>query len=192
MKGRAAIGPAQIESISPPGAGVQAQSLCHPDDRAAQSAPVITARPFIGVAAVLLGAVISTLNSRLTTFGLADVRGAVHAGFDEGAWITTAFTVGQMMIGPVAAWLGAVFGVRRVLLISATVFGLSNALLPLSSNLASVLVFQTISGLSSGTFIPLTIGFVVLNLPPKWVVYGIGAYSLNLELSLNVAASIEG
>jgi DHA2 family multidrug resistance protein len=125
-------------------------------------------------------------------FGLADVRGAVHAGFDEGAWITTAFTVGQMMIGPVAAWLGAVFGVRRVLMISATVFGLSNFLLPFSPNLASVLMFQTISGLSSGTFIPLTIGFVVLNLPPKWVVYGIGAYSLNLELSLNIAASIEG
>ena len=56
----------------------------------------------------------------------------------------------------------------------------------------SVLMFQTISGLSSGTFIPLTIGFVVLNLPPKWVVYGIAAYSLNLELSLNIAASIEG
>ena len=93
MKSRAAIGPAQIESISPPGAGIQAQSLCHPDDRAAQSTPVITARPFIGVAAVLLGAIISTLNSRLTTFGLADVRGAVHAGFDEGAWIPTAFTV---------------------------------------------------------------------------------------------------
>jgi hypothetical protein len=34
----------------------------------------------------LLGAVISTLDSRITTFGLADVRGAVHAGFDEGAW----------------------------------------------------------------------------------------------------------
>ena len=98
----------------------------------------------------MLGSVISTLDSRISVFGLADVRGAVHAGFDEGAWITTAFTVGQMMIGPVAAWLGAVFGVRRVLMISATVFGLSNLLLPFSPNLASVLVFQTISGLSSG------------------------------------------
>jgi hypothetical protein len=71
------------------------QSLCHPDDVSAQARPVISARPFIGVLAVLLGAVISTLDSRITTFGLADVRGAVHAGFDEGAWITTAFTVGQ-------------------------------------------------------------------------------------------------
>ena len=167
-------------------------TLCDAADKAAQSRPSISVRPLIGTLAVMLGSVISTLDSRISVFGLADVRGAVHAGFDEGAWITTAFTVGQMMIGPVAAWLGAVFGVRRVLMISATVFGLSNFLLPFSPNLASVLVFQTISGLSSGTFIPLTIGFVVLNLPPKWVVYGIGAYSLNLELSLNIAASIEG
>jgi MFS transporter, DHA2 family, multidrug resistance protein len=168
------------------------QGLCHPDDRAAQAHPPISARPFIGVAAVLLGAVISTLNSRLTTFGLADVRGAVHAGFDEGAWIPTAFTVAQMIIGPVSAWLGGVFGPRRVLTISATVFMISNLLLPLSPNLNCILAFQSLSGLASGTFIPLAIGFVVQNLPAQLVIYGVAAYSLNLELSLNVAASIEG
>src|SRR5271168_4343926 len=81
-----------------------------------------TTRPVIGVMAVLLGAVISTLAGRLTTFGLADVRGAVHAGFDEGAWIPTALTVGQVMIGPVSAWLGMVFGPRRVLMVSGVVF----------------------------------------------------------------------
>ena len=49
-----------------------------------------------------------------------------------------------------------------------------------------------ISGLASGTFIPLAIGFVVQNLPAQMVIYGVAAYSLNLELSLNIAASIEG
>jgi MFS transporter, DHA2 family, multidrug resistance protein len=87
-------------------------SLCHADDRAAHGPALISARPLIGVFAVLVGALISTLDSRITTFGLADVRGAVHAGFDEGAWITTAFTVGQMVMGPISAWLGGVFGPR--------------------------------------------------------------------------------
>ena len=68
----------QLGNGSPPLADTPTQGLCHPDDRAAQPRPAITARPFIGVAAVLLGAVISTLDSRLTTFGLADVRGAVQ------------------------------------------------------------------------------------------------------------------
>ena len=161
-------------------------------EEAAPPHPIISTRPFIGVLAVLLGSVIATLDSRITTFGLADVRGAVHAGIDEGAWITTAVTVGQMMIGPVSVWLGAVFGPRRVLMVSAAVFGFSNLLLPLSPNLGFVLAFQLVSGLASGTFIPLTIGFVALNLPPKLVVYGVASYAMNLELSLNVAASIEG
>jgi DHA2 family multidrug resistance protein len=149
--------------FSRPRAVAAPQSLCHPDDRAAYAPPAISARPFIGVLAVLIGAIISTLDSRITSFGLADVRGAVHAGFDEGAWITTAFTVGQMMIGPISAWLGGVFGPRRVLTISVVVFGISNWLLPLSPSLGYVFAFQAISGLASGTFIPLAIGFVVQN-----------------------------
>ena len=154
--------------------------------------PVFTTRPLIGVLAVLLGSIISTLDSRITNFGLADVRGAVHAGFDEGAWITTAFTVGQMLIGPVSVWLGAVLGPRRVLMFACTVFAFSNFLLPFSSDLRSILVFQFISGVASGTFIPLTIGFVARNLPPQLIAYGISAYAMSLELSLNFAASIEG
>jgi DHA2 family multidrug resistance protein len=181
-----------VQRISWPSAGAPARNLCHPADRAAQPRPIITTRPFIGVLAVLLGSIISTLDSRITTFGLADVRGAVHAGFDEGAWITTAFTVGQMLVGPAAAWLGVVFGPRRLLMISSAVFGLSNLLLPFSPDLRFILVFQMVSGLASGTFIPLTIGFVVQNLPARLVVYGVAAYAMNLELSLNIAASIEG
>ena len=174
------------------GAGRRADGLCHPDDKAAHQRPVMSPRPYIGVLAVLLGSILSTLDSRITTFGLADVRGAVHASFDEGAWVTTALTVGQMLIGPVSPWLGAVFGVRRVLMMSATVFAFSNLLLPFSPNVGWVLGFQLISGIASGTFIPLTIGFVVLNLPPRMVIYGVAAYAMNLELSLNIAASIEG
>jgi hypothetical protein len=50
-----------------------------------------------------MGTFISTLNGRLSNFGLADIRGAVHAGFDEGAWITTAQTVAQMLIAIAAS-----------------------------------------------------------------------------------------
>jgi DHA2 family multidrug resistance protein len=166
--------------------------LSHRSDGIGQQSPPISTRPLVGVTAVLIGSIISTLASRLTVFGLADVRGAVHAGFDEGAWIGTAFTVGQMLIGPASPWLGSVFGPRRVLMISATVFMISNLLLPLSQDLSTVLVLQAVSGVACGTFIPITIGFVAGNLPQRWVIYGLSAYAMNLELSLNISASIEG
>jgi len=179
-----------INDVSPSGHAETAGPLIKPADQHPWTA--LSAKPLVGVLAVLIGSIISTVAGRLTTFGLADVRGAVHAGFDEGAWITTAFTVGQMLIGPVSTWLGAVFGPRRVLMISAFVFMISNLLLPLSQDLATLLAFQMISGVASGTFIPITIGFVAQNLPSRWVIYGVAAYAMNLELSLNISASIEG
>src|SRR6202050_3870504 len=75
-----------------------------------------TSIPWLGLAAVLMGAFISTLNGRLSSFGLADIRGAVGAGFDEGAWITTAQTVAQMFVTLLAVWMGAAYGARRVLI----------------------------------------------------------------------------
>jgi MFS transporter, DHA2 family, multidrug resistance protein len=181
-----------IDGVAPSAGREEVGAAAGSTDRAAQARPRISPRPLIGVTAVLIGSIISTVAGRLTSFGLADVRGAVHAGFDEGAWITTAFTVGQMLIGPVSPWLGAAFGPRRVLMISATVFMISNLLLPFWPDLSTVLAFQLISGIASGTFIPITIGFVAGNLPSRWVVYGVAAYAMNLEFSLNISASIEG
>ena len=54
-------------------------------------------RPYVGILGVLIGAILSFTGSRITTFGLADLRGGLHFGFDEGAWMTTSFGVGQML-----------------------------------------------------------------------------------------------
>ena len=70
----------------------------------------------MAVVAVLCGAFISTVTTRLSTFGLNDIKGVFHAGFDEGAWITTSYGIGQMLVGVASPYRGAVFGVRRVLL----------------------------------------------------------------------------
>ena len=148
--------------------------------------------PWLGLAAVLLGTFISTLNGRLSTFGLADIRGAMHAGFDEGAWITTAQTVAQMLVAPLAIWVGTIYGPRRVLLGAALAFAVISAIEPLSTNLPMLLGLQFMSGLTSGCFVPLTLAFILRNVPPKYWAWGIAIYALNLELSLNISASLEG
>jgi DHA2 family multidrug resistance protein len=55
-----------------------------------------------------------------------------------------------------------------------------------------LLTMQFLGGLASGFFIPLTLSFILLNTPPKYWAFGIALYALNLELSLNISASLEG
>ena len=149
-------------------------------------------RPYVGIFGVLLGSIAATLASRVTTFGLADLRGGLHTGFDEGAWITTGFGIGQMVAGVVSPYLGAIFGVRRVLLLGILLLFVTTLLGPLSPNLTAFMAMQVLGGIGSGTFIPLTISFIVRSLPAGLVIYGISLYAMNSELSQNVAASLEG
>src|ERR1700689_914431 len=167
-----------------------------PESRSGISAPTLpsppTSIPWLGLVAVIMGTFISTLNGRLSTFGLADIRGAVGAGFDEGAWITTAQTVAQMFITLAAIWMGAAYGPRRVLIGASIAFALISLLTPYSANLPMLLTMQFLGGLASGCFIPLTLSFILLNIPPKYWAFAIAIYALNLELSLNISASLEG
>ena len=149
-------------------------------------------RPYAGILGVLLGSIMGTLGSRATSFGLADLRGGLHAGFDEGAWITTSYGVAQMLVGVASPYLGAVFGARRVLLGGIVLFFVASLLAPLTDGYLGYSVMLFVAGLGSGTFIPLTISFVIRSLPAQLVVYGIAVYAMNSELSQNVAASLEG
>ena len=151
-----------------------------------------TSIPWLGLLAVLMGAFIATLTGRLSTYGLADIRGAVSAGFDEGAWITTAQTAAQMLNTVPAVWMGAAYGPRRVLMGASIAFAVISLLTPYSPTLPALLTMQFLGGLASGCFIPLALGFIMRNTPPRYWPVGIAVYAMNLELSLNISASLEG
>jgi DHA2 family multidrug resistance protein len=123
---------------------------------------------------------------------LADIRGAVHAGFDDGAWITTSQTTAQMLITPIAVWAGTIYGPRRILLAACVTFLIAEFLLPFSPNLPTLLILQFVAGLGSGCFIPLTLSFILRSMPPKFWSYGIALYALHIELSTHISASLEG
>ena len=99
-------------------------------DRGPVSAGGIAPRPLFAVGAVLLGAFLANFDSRLTTVGLPDLRGAFSLGFDEGAWLSTAGIGSQILVAPAVAWLATVFGMRRVLGIPSLVYALISLTIP--------------------------------------------------------------
>jgi MFS transporter, DHA2 family, multidrug resistance protein len=156
-----------------------------------ESAPHISTHPLLGVLGVLFGAMIATCSGRLLSVGLTDLRGALHFGVDEASWINTAFNASLMFIGPFSVYLGGLLGARRVLLACAGMFTLISLLLPFASNLGVIIGLLIVAGLTAGTFYPLTLSFVLRNLPQKYVLFGIGAYAVDIIFTSNVASSLE-
>jgi len=148
--------------------------------------------PAVGVIAVMLGAFISTLNARITTQGLADIRGALGLGFDDGSWISTIFSAARMVVTPAAAWMGTMLSTRRVLLWTGAVFTLASLPPPLVHDYNTLIALQFLRGLAVGTFIPAALGFVLRSLAPQWWIWGIAAYSFRFVFSQNIASAVEG
>jgi len=157
----------------------------------AASHAVMTTHPLIGVCGVLLGASIATCTGRLISVGLMDLRGALHLGADEASWIGTAFNASMMFIGPFSVYLGGLLGARRVLLACAGIFTAVSVALPFAPNLPVLLALLVVAGLTAGTFYPLTLSFVLRNLPMRYVLLGIAMYAMDILVTTTFATSLE-
>src|SRR5260221_11458497 len=148
--------------------------------------------PLVGILGVVLGAGIVTVTGRLLTLGLADLKGNVGIGFDDGAWISSSFNVALMFIGPFSVYIGGLLGPRRVLLSCAAVFTGICGLLPLVHSYGLLIGLLAVAGLTSGTFYPLTLTFALRNIPLRYLALVIALYATCIEASVNFAPSIYG
>jgi len=148
--------------------------------------------PLLGILGVLLGAAIVTLTGRLLTLGLADLKGNVGIGYDDGAWIGSAFNMALMFIGPFSVYLGGLLGPRRVLFAGASVFSVICAFLPLVHSYSLLIALLAIAGLTSGTFYPLTLTFALKNIPLRYLALVLAFYVFCIEGAVNFAPSLYG
>lgn len=149
-------------------------------------------RPLLGILGVILGAGSVTLTARLLSLGLADLKGNVGIGFDDGAWIATVYNTALIFIGPISVYLGGLLGARRVLLIGAGTFSVTCACLPLVHSFGLMVFFLVLAGLTSGTFYPLTLTFALRNIPLRYLTVVLGLYVLSIEGAVNFAPSLYG
>ena len=161
------------------------------DEKVHEVHPTLTTHPLLGVAGVLLGAMIATSTGRLMSVGLADIRGSLHLGVDEASWINTSFNASMMFIGPFSVYLGGLLGPRRVLLACAWIFTAVSFLIPFCHSLDAVVTLLVLAGLSAGTFYPLTLSFVLRNLPMRYVLLGIAMYATDIIFTTDMAQAWE-
>ena len=144
------------------------------------------------MAAVLLGSFLANFDSRLTTVGLPDLRGAFSLGFDEGAWLSTAGIGSQIFIAPAVAWLATVFGLRRVLGAPSLVYAVVSFIIPFVHDFNALIALSIVHGLLLGTFVPATLMIVFRNLPIRWWLPAIAIYSIRVGFALDTSSSLVG
>ncbi|QOZ65144.1 MFS transporter [Bradyrhizobium arachidis] len=152
----------------------------------------IAPQPLFAVAAVLLGSFLTNVDSRLTTVGLPDLRGAFSLSFDEGAWLSTAGIGSQILIAPAVPWLATVFGLRRVLGIPSLIYAVISLVVPFVHDFQTLMALSVVHGLLLGTFVPATLMIIFRNLPMRWWLPAIALYSIRVGFAFDTSSSLVG
>src|SRR5262249_46402353 len=121
-----------------------------------------------------------------------DLKGNLGFGFDDGAWISSAYNIALMFVGPLTVYIGALLGPRRVLFFAATAFTLICLYAPFIHSYSLLIAAVALAGLASGTFYPLTLTFALRNIPLRFLPFTIALYATFVDGAVNIGPSLYG
>ncbi|WP_347903089.1 MFS transporter [Pseudomonas purpurea] len=159
---------------------------------AAAAPPVFGPRIIIGLVGVLLAVLVSGLNEMVTKVALADIRGALAIGYDEGTWLVASYTATSVAAMAFAPWCSVTFSLRRFTLCAIALFTLLGVLSPLAPNYESLLLMRTLQGLAGGALPPMLMTVALRFLPANVKLYGLAGYALTATFGPGLGTPLAG
>ena len=149
-------------------------------------------KALVGLVGIFLAAMMAGLNNRVGALALADVRGALGFALDDAAWLTTAYTAGELIAMPFSAWFAITLSVRRFSLwMLGTCIALA-VVLPFIRNLDLLLAMRFLQGVAGGTTIPLLMMAALKFLPPAIRLHGLALYALTATFAPHLSTWLAG
>lgn len=132
---------------------------------------------WLAVAAGTLGAFMALLDVSIVNAALPVIQGEIGATQSEGTWVGTSYLVAEIVIMPLTAWLERLFGLRRVLLVGATIFTIFSVVCGFATDLETMILGRIGQGLAGGTLIPTGMTIMAKRLPPRQQSIGMAVFA---------------
>lgn len=127
----------------------------------------------------MLPTLIEIVDTSVVNVALDHIRGSLSAGIDESTWTITSYLVSNAIIIPMTGWLSRVFGRKRYLIFSISLFTLSSLFCGSAWNLQSLIFFRVLQGIGGGALQPLSQSILLETFPPyqhgmAMAIFGVG------------------
>lgn len=146
-----------------------------------------TSRLALGLIGVLIAALTSGINDRVTDITLADILGIYGLEHDQGTWISSVYAAAEVSAMLLAPWFAVTFSLRRFAIVATFAFTLFGAIIPFAPNLESLITLRVLQGLAGGALPPLLMTAALRFLPWHIKLYGLSAYALTATFGPNLA-----
>src|SRR5437660_10418508 len=104
---------------------------------------------------VLIGSLMSILDTTIVNVALATLGRDLHSTISQIQWVVTGYLLALAAVIPVTGWAARRFGAKRVYLVSLVLFTLGSAACGLSNSITSLVFFRILQGIGGGMIMPL-------------------------------------
>jgi DHA2 family multidrug resistance protein len=147
---------------------------------------------WIAVLAGMIGAFMAILNIQITNASLLDIEGGIGTGVDNGAWISTSYLIGEIVVIPLTDFLSRVFSFRRYMLVNAILFPLFSIACAFTHDLGSMIAMRGLQGFAGGILIPMAFTLVLTKLPKPQQPIGLAIFALAVTFAPAIGPTIGG
>jgi len=105
---------------------------------------------------VILPTFLEVMDTSVVNVSLPHVQGSLSAGMDEVTWVLTSYLVANAIIIPITGWLSSIFGRKRYLIFSITLFTVSSLACGAAPSLEFLVIARILQGLGGGGLQPLS------------------------------------
>jgi len=106
-------------------------------------------------AVVIVGSIMSILDTTIVNVALDTLRRELHSTISEIQWVVTGYMLALAAVIPVTGWAARRFGAKRVYVTSLVLFTAGSALCGLASSTGELVVFRVIQGVGGGMILPI-------------------------------------
>src|SRR6059058_5912107 len=99
---------------------------------------------------VTFGTLMGAIDASIVNVAVPHLRGAVGATVEEITWVTTGFVIATVLVMPLTAFLGRLFGQKRVYMFCLALFIAGSMLCGLARSLWTLVLFRVVQGLGAG------------------------------------------
>src|SRR3954452_17271883 len=149
-------------------------------------------RDWIAVLAGVIGAFMAILNIQITNASLLDIEGGIGTGTDNGAWISTSYLIGEIVVIPLTDYLSRMFSFRRYILANGILFPLFSIACAFTHDLGSMIVMRGLQGFAGGVLIPMAFTMVLTKLPKPQQPVGLAIFALSVTFAPAIGPTIGG
>ena len=97
-----------------------------------------------------LGAMMETVDTSIVNVAIPDMRGNLGATLSEIGWVSTGYTMANVIIIPLTAWLGVKFGRKNYFLFSLISFTVASVFCGMAGSLGTLIAARVLQGLAGG------------------------------------------